>query len=105
MRNCAQLTDNLSKGIDTLLLGPISVGKSHLLALLNAENVLVEKPLTPAKESLINIAKELHKPETQKRAIQGYVANSSNSKPAVSGQQSAKQAINNAVALVRMGGG
>ena len=56
-----QLTDNLSKGIDTLVLGPIGVGKSHLLALLNAENVLVIKTLSPAKESLINIAKELHK--------------------------------------------
>ena len=56
-----QLTDNLSKGIDTLVLGPIGVGKSHLLALLNAENVLVVKTLSPAKESLINIAKELHK--------------------------------------------
>lgn len=56
-----QLTDNLSKGIDTLLLGPIGVGKSHLLALLNAENVLVVKTLSPAKEALINIAKELHK--------------------------------------------
>ena len=56
-----QLKDNLSKSIDTLLLGPIGVGKSHLLALLNAENALVVKTLTPAKESLINIAKELHK--------------------------------------------
>ena len=56
-----QLTDNLSKGIDTLLLGPIGVGKSHLLALLNAENVLVVKTLSPTKEALINIAKELHK--------------------------------------------
>lgn len=56
-----QLKNNLGKGIDTLLLGPIGVGKSHLLALLNAENVLVVKTLSPAKESLINIAKELHK--------------------------------------------
>ena len=56
-----QLTDNLSKGIDTLLLGPIGVGKSHLLALLDAENALVVKTLSPAKEALINIAKELHK--------------------------------------------
>ena len=56
-----QLTDNLSKGIDTLVLGPIGVGKSHLLALLDAENALVVKTLSPAKEALINIAKELHK--------------------------------------------
>ena len=56
-----QLKDNLSKSIDTLLLGPIGVGKSYLLALLNAENALKVKTLTPAKESLINIAEELHK--------------------------------------------
>ena len=56
-----QLEDNLSKGIDTLVLGPIGVGKSHLLALLDAENALVVKTLSPAKEALINIAKELHK--------------------------------------------
>ena len=56
-----QLKDNLSKSVDTLLLGPIGVGKSHLLALLNAENVLKVKTLSPAKEALINIAEELHK--------------------------------------------
>ena len=56
-----QLKDNLSKSIDTLVLGPIGVGKSHLLALLEAEKVLVVKTLSPAKESLINIAEELHK--------------------------------------------
>lgn len=56
-----QLKDNLRKSIDTLLLGPIGVGKSYLLALLSAENALKVKTLTPAKESLINIAKELHK--------------------------------------------
>ena len=56
-----QLKDNLSKSIDTLVIGPIGVGKSHLLALLEAENVLVVKTLSPAKEALINIAEELHK--------------------------------------------
>ena len=56
-----QLKDNLSKSIDTLVIGPIGVGKSHLLALLEAENVLKVKTLSPAKEALINIAEELHK--------------------------------------------
>ena len=56
-----QLKDNLSKSIDTLVIGPIGVGKSHLLALLEAENVLRVKTLSPAKEALINIAEELHK--------------------------------------------
>ena len=37
------------------------MGKSHLLALLNAENMFVVKTLSPAKESLINIAEDLHK--------------------------------------------
>ena len=55
-----QVKDNASKGIDTLVLGPIGVGKSHLLALLNAENALVVKTLSPAKEALINIAEALH---------------------------------------------
>ena len=56
-----QLTDNLSKGIDTLVVGPIGVGKSHLLALLDAENALKVKTLSPVKENLINIAEGLHK--------------------------------------------
>ncbi len=56
-----QLKDNLSKGIDTLVLGPIGVGKSHLLALLDAENALMVKTLSPVKEALINIAEGLHK--------------------------------------------
>ena len=56
-----RLNKNLIKSIDTLVLGPIGVGKSHLLALLDAENALEVKTLSPAKEALINIAEELHK--------------------------------------------
>ena len=56
-----QLEDNLNKGIDTLVVGPIGVGKSHLLALLDAENALKVKTLSPVKEALINIAEGLHK--------------------------------------------
>ena len=52
---------NLTKRIDTLIVGPIGIGKSHLLAQLNADQVLKIKTLSPIKEALINIAEELHK--------------------------------------------
>lgn len=52
---------NLSKRIDTLIVGPIGIGKSHLLAQLDADHVLKVKTLSPIKEALINIAEELHK--------------------------------------------
>ena len=52
---------NLSKRIDTLIVGPIGIGKSHLLAQLNADHALKVKTLSPIKEALINIAEELHK--------------------------------------------
>lgn len=52
---------NLSKRIDTLIVGPIGIGKSHLLAQLDADHVLKAKTLSPIKEALINIAEELHK--------------------------------------------
>ncbi|MXX12866.1 MAG: hypothetical protein F4Z86_05360 [Gemmatimonadetes bacterium] len=53
--------ENLSKRIDTLIVGPIGIGKSHLLAQLDADHVLKVKTLSPIKEALINIAEELHK--------------------------------------------
>ena len=55
------IEENLTKRIDTLLIGPIGIGKSHLLAQLDAEHVLKIKTLSPIKEALINIAEELHK--------------------------------------------
>lgn len=55
------LKENLSKRIDTLLIGPIGIGKSHLLAQVDADHVLKVKTLSPIKEALINIAEELHK--------------------------------------------
>ena len=55
------LKENLSKRIDTLIVGPIGIGKSHLLAQLDADHVLKVKNLSPIKEALINIAEELHK--------------------------------------------
>ena len=55
------LKENLSKRIATLIVGPIGIGKSHLLAQLDADHVLKVKTLSPIKEALINIAEELHK--------------------------------------------
>lgn len=55
------IKENLSKRIDTLIVGPIGIGKSHLLAQLDADHVLKVKTLSPIKEALINIAEELHK--------------------------------------------
>ena len=55
------LKENLTKRIDTLLIGAIGIGKSYLLAQLNAEHALKVKTLSPIKEALINIAEELHK--------------------------------------------
>ncbi|MCE2432854.1 MAG: hypothetical protein J4F29_08045 [Candidatus Latescibacteria bacterium] len=55
------IEENLTKRIDTLLIGPIGTGKSHLLAQVDAEHVLKVQTLSPIKEALINIAEELHK--------------------------------------------
>ena len=55
------IEENLTKRIDTLIVGPIGIGKSHLLAQLNADHALKVKTLSPIKEALINIAEELHK--------------------------------------------
>ena len=55
-----QLQENVAKGVDTLLLGPIGSGKSHLIALLQGEKIIRLKSLAPVKESLIALAEELH---------------------------------------------
>jgi hypothetical protein len=56
-----QLQQNLEKRIDTLLIGPVGVGKSHLLDMLKADHVLRIKNLAPVKQAVINIAEELQK--------------------------------------------
>ena len=55
------IEENLTKRIDTLIVGPIGIGKSHLLAQLDAEHALKVQTLSLIKEALINIAEELHK--------------------------------------------
>jgi len=55
-----QLQDNVRKGIDTLLVGPVGVGKSNLLALLRGEQIIRVQGLNPAKQAIISIAEELY---------------------------------------------
>ena len=54
-----QLQENVNKGIDTLLIGPIGSGKSHLLTLLKGEKIIRIKAMSPIKDSVIDLAEEL----------------------------------------------
>ena len=54
-----QLQDNVTRGIDTLLIGPVGVGKSHLLGLLEGEQLIRLPGLTPPRQTLISMAEEL----------------------------------------------
>jgi len=56
-----QLQEHLDKGIDTLLVGPVGVGKSHLLKLLKGRQVIRLKGLMPVRQVVIEIAEALHK--------------------------------------------
>lgn len=56
-----QLQENADKCIDTLLVGPIGSGKSHLLELLKGENIIRVKSFSPVKEAIIALAEELHR--------------------------------------------
>ena len=53
------LQDNVARGIDTLLIGPVGTGKSHLLNLLEGEQLIRLPGLTPPRQTLIHIAEEL----------------------------------------------
>ena len=55
-----QLQSHADKWVDTLLLGPAGIGKSHLLGLLQGEHLLRMKTLTPIRQGLIEIAQALH---------------------------------------------
>jgi len=55
-----RLRVNLEKGIDTLLLGPVGVGKSHLLALLDGDRLIRVKGLSPVRQAVIGIAEALY---------------------------------------------
>jgi len=54
-----QLQDNVARGIDTLLIGPVGTGKSHLLNLLEGKQLIRLPGLTPPRQTLISMAEEL----------------------------------------------
>jgi hypothetical protein len=55
-----QLQTHLNKGIDTLLLGSIGIGKSHLLTHLQGASILRLDRLTPIRQAIIDLAEQLH---------------------------------------------
>ena len=55
-----KLQENLNKGIDSLLVGPVGVGKSHLLGLLEGDRTIRVKGLGPVRQAIIEIAEALH---------------------------------------------
>ncbi|MBI2503811.1 MAG: tyrosine-type recombinase/integrase [Candidatus Latescibacteria bacterium] len=55
-----QLQAHADQRVDTLLLGPAGVGKSHLLAQLSGERLIRLVRLSPPKQALLEIAEALH---------------------------------------------
>ena len=55
-----QLQVNVDKGVDSLIIGPVGVGKTHLLELIQGKNIIRLKSLSPAKEAIIALAEELY---------------------------------------------
>lgn len=55
-----RLQANLDKRVDTLLLGPVGVGKSHLLAQLSGDRLIRLRRLSPPKQALLAIAEVLY---------------------------------------------
>ena len=55
-----RLQQNLSRRIDTLVIGPVGSGKSHLLGRLEGEKVIRMPSLSPVRQSVIALAEELH---------------------------------------------
>ena len=55
-----QLQRYLDRSIDTLLLGIVGIGKSHLLSRLQGEFVLRLDRLTPVRQAMIDLAQQLH---------------------------------------------
>ena len=66
-----QLQAHVDKGIDTLLVGSVGVGKSLLLELLEGDHVIRIKSLTPARQAIMTIAEELHRKGDLKAASAG----------------------------------
>jgi hypothetical protein len=55
-----RLQTNLERGIHTLLIGPVGVGKSHLLELLDGEHLIRLPGLSPPRQMIIALAEQLH---------------------------------------------
>jgi hypothetical protein len=55
-----QLQTYADRRVDTLVLGPAGVGKSHLLGLLQGKHLLRLQSLTPVRQGLIELAQALH---------------------------------------------
>jgi len=55
-----RLQENCAKGVDTLLVGGVGVGKSHLLKLLEGGKVIHVQGLSPAKQAIVSLAEELY---------------------------------------------
>ena len=66
-----RLQENCAKGIDTLLVGGVGVGKSHLLKLLEGGKVIPMQGFSPAKQAIVSLAEELYNRGTLRAA---YVA-------------------------------
>lgn len=56
----SQLQANLERGIHTVLVGPVGVGKSHLLELLDGDSLLRLPGLSPPRQMIIALAEQLH---------------------------------------------
>ena len=56
-----QLEEHFNKDIDTLLVGSVGVGKSHLLELLEGEKIIRIHSLSPPRQAIITIAEALYR--------------------------------------------
>jgi integrase/recombinase XerD len=56
-----RLEANLARGLDTLVVGGVGVGKSHLLALLEGDQLIRLPGLTPPRQIILTLAAELHR--------------------------------------------
>ncbi|MBT5818417.1 MAG: tyrosine-type recombinase/integrase [Proteobacteria bacterium] len=66
-----ELQAHVDKGIDTLLVGPVGMGKSHLLELLEGDYIIRIKSLSPTRQAIMAIAEELHRKGDLKAASSG----------------------------------
>jgi len=56
----SRLQTNLERGIHTMLIGSVGVGKTHLLELLEKEQLIRIPGLSPPRQTIIALAEQLH---------------------------------------------